>query len=197
MSPKVEPFSARGGILWARLLALLGSGLILVSCATRPQNPFDASWGGRVGDSAIPHRVRFEVSCRRCMISWRIGMDGETLQEQRTWSHAVYAYPQMGETYATLSASPIPGAGPVSWVRIRVDGRVVAEEKYDEDAGMSARTSLQTLSVETSIPPPARRPDPSWLTVHILEIDPIWDPLRDHPRFQSLLERYASDVERD
>ena len=38
-------------------------------------------------------------------------------------------------------------------------------------------------------------PAPSWLTVHILEIDPIWDPLRDHPRFQALLEKYRDDVE--
>ena len=38
-------------------------------------------------------------------------------------------------------------------------------------------------------------PAPSWLTVHILEIDPIWDPLRDHLRFQALLEKYADDVE--
>jgi serine/threonine-protein kinase len=39
-------------------------------------------------------------------------------------------------------------------------------------------------------------PAPSWLTVHLLEIDPIWDPLRDHPRFQALLEEYQGDVER-
>jgi TolB-like protein/DNA-binding SARP family transcriptional activator len=38
-------------------------------------------------------------------------------------------------------------------------------------------------------------PPPSWLTVHFLEIDPVWDPLRDHPRFQALLEEYADDVE--
>jgi non-specific serine/threonine protein kinase len=29
---------------------------------------------------------------------------------------------------------------------------------------------------------------PSWLSVGFLEIDPVWDPLRDHPRFQALLE---------
>jgi len=31
---------------------------------------------------------------------------------------------------------------------------------------------------------------PSWLSVGLLRLDPVWDPLRDHPRFQALLERY-------
>ena len=37
---------------------------------------------------------------------------------------------------------------------------------------------------------------PGWLSVHRLRLDPRWDPIRDHPRFQALLERYAEDVER-
>jgi hypothetical protein len=38
-------------------------------------------------------------------------------------------------------------------------------------------------------------PTPSYLTVHLLEIDPVWDPLRTHARFRALLEEYAEDVE--
>lgn len=31
---------------------------------------------------------------------------------------------------------------------------------------------------------------PSWVSVPRLRLDPVWDPLRDHPRFQALLEKY-------
>ena len=32
---------------------------------------------------------------------------------------------------------------------------------------------------------------PSALSVPWLRLDPTWDPLRDHPRFQALLEKYG------
>jgi tetratricopeptide (TPR) repeat protein len=31
---------------------------------------------------------------------------------------------------------------------------------------------------------------PSWFSVPLLRLDPRWDPLREHPRFKELLERY-------
>jgi len=34
---------------------------------------------------------------------------------------------------------------------------------------------------------------PSFLSVGLLRLDPVWDPLRDHPRFQALLEEYEID----
>ena len=33
---------------------------------------------------------------------------------------------------------------------------------------------------------------PSWTSVHMLQLDPRWDPIRDDPRFQALLERYGT-----
>ena len=32
---------------------------------------------------------------------------------------------------------------------------------------------------------------PSWLTVPLLKLDPQWDPLREHPRFKALVEKYG------
>jgi hypothetical protein len=33
---------------------------------------------------------------------------------------------------------------------------------------------------------------PSWLSVYTLRLDPRWDPVRNHPRFQALLKKYGS-----
>ena len=33
---------------------------------------------------------------------------------------------------------------------------------------------------------------PSFLSVHTLRLDPLWDPIRDHPRFKALLTQYGA-----
>jgi hypothetical protein len=33
---------------------------------------------------------------------------------------------------------------------------------------------------------------PSWTSVHKLGVDPRWDPIREDPRFQALLEKYGN-----
>ena len=35
--------------------------------------------------------------------------------------------------------------------------------------------------------------NPGWLSVGLLRLDPVWDPLRDHSRFQALLEKYDTN----
>jgi len=35
---------------------------------------------------------------------------------------------------------------------------------------------------------------PSMFLVPLLKLDPRWDPLRDHPRFQALLEKYGQEA---
>jgi len=35
---------------------------------------------------------------------------------------------------------------------------------------------------------------PSMVSVNYLRLDPTWDPLRDHPRFQALLEKYGQEA---
>jgi serine/threonine-protein kinase len=37
---------------------------------------------------------------------------------------------------------------------------------------------------------------PSSLSVHMLRLDPWWDPIRDHPRFKALLAKYGSSEAR-
>jgi len=33
---------------------------------------------------------------------------------------------------------------------------------------------------------------PATFSVQLLRLDPFWDPFRDHPRFQALLDKYES-----
>jgi tetratricopeptide (TPR) repeat protein len=33
---------------------------------------------------------------------------------------------------------------------------------------------------------------PNGVSVHLLKLDPVWDPLRNEPRFQSLISKYTA-----
>ena len=61
------------------------------------------------------------------------------------------------------------------------DGPFVAEER--------ARILAQAGEVDAALDEIEQLlAGPGWLSVHGLRLDPRWDPLRDHPRFQALLD---------
>ena len=47
-----------------------------------------------------------------------------------------------------------------------------------------ADAAVDGLELMLSDPAPA-------ITVHTLRLDPVWDPIREHPRFEALLAKYA------
>ena len=79
-----------------------------------------------------------------------------------------------------------------SWLRQSVvyredayDGALVAEDR--------ARILVQAGDAETALDEVERLlGEPSHLSVHVLRLDPLWDPIRTNPRFQALLVKYAN-----
>ena len=122
-----------------------------VACARTPANPFDGSLASPSGADVTYYTVRFEVSCDTCMISWNARNQNGRGQEKGLWSYSTSVGLRGSETTsAQLSASPV--AGPVTRLRIFVNGDVVAEVgRGTQDAG------AETLTAQAIIPPPSRR----------------------------------------
>jgi serine/threonine-protein kinase len=67
----------------------------------------------------------------------------------------------------------------------RFDGPSLAEDR--------ARILAQVGEAEAALDEIERLlAGPSWLSVQALRLDPLWDPIREQPRFQALLKKYAS-----
>jgi tetratricopeptide (TPR) repeat protein len=71
-------------------------------------------------------------------------------------------------------------------------------ESEDAFAGPYATAALAEIYAWVGEPDQAFRlldhllPVPNGLTVPTLKLDPVWDPLRNDPRFQALLDKYAN-----
>ncbi len=134
-------------------LPLLIGVVILLTCGPAPpKNPFEGPAQRRPSSSAHRHRVLFEVSCQDCTISWRVGHEFGTVMDNGSWTHSTYVYTDFGDTVATLTATPTQGNGPVRWLRIRVDGKIAAQERAEDEPGAARPNSPRTLSVQTPIP---------------------------------------------
>ena len=131
-------------------LALL---LALATCtpARRQRDPFgEGSSAAREGQHS--YRVRLEVVCDRCLITFMIGASGSSLRSSGTgWTRSYTRFPLMPEAIR-LTASTNPAGGELRAIRISVDGEVVA---YDECGGTTAGITgdICTLTAETVSPP--------------------------------------------
>jgi serine/threonine-protein kinase len=104
-------------------------------------------------------------------------------EEARNHSLLGVAYAGLGRKNealqeATRATELLPVSEDALWGRALRENLAWVHAKVGEyDA------AIEELEVLLSIPGP--------VSVPLLSIDPFWDPLRDHPRFQALLERYG------
>ena len=129
--------------------------LAMCACASRsgPRDPF-AGRGSPARQGVHNYRVRLDVACDRCLISYSIGPENERLQASRAgWRRSFRRRPLIPEAIR-LTASPSPGGLAARFVRILVDGEVVAVADCECDPAAQASAGFQrTLSVETVISP--------------------------------------------
>lgn len=128
--------------------------LLLTACfPAQARDPFRTPSGGGGGDYKL-HRVRLEVSCDTCDVSWAVAFRNGRSTERGLWRHSeVVSAGSDAPEVARLSATAVRDAGAVSYVRIFVDERLAAQATFDPTASPSARSGgMQTLTVQTDVP---------------------------------------------
>ena len=88
-----------------------------------------------------------------------------------------------GESNTTVDAGLIEPAslGDFVWEDDNANGIQDAGEDGIEGVNKALDLIEELLSI------------PCQLSVGLLRLDPVWDPLRDNPRFQALLEKYDTN----
>ena len=139
------------------LCVLIAGSLAATACtsAPRPSDPF-ASGGASSRQGPREFRVRLEVGCDKCAINYTVGPRTERLQvgAGEVWSRTFRRFPLMPEAIR-LTAAVTADGGPVSSVRIYVDGDLVAEAGCGGCVGVGGllEDDRRTHTVETVIPP--------------------------------------------
>ena len=138
--------------------------------------------------AAWAHRLRGDrPAARAAFDSARVFLDSVVRARPADWR----AHAARGLALAGLGR-PDEALGEARWLRgsvvYREDalwGPPVAEDRArilaqagDADAALDEIERLLAM--------------PSWLSVHTLRLDPLWDPIRELPRFKALLVRYAA-----
>lgn len=127
----------------------------VVSCTPRP-GPADPFAGG-VSSSrqgVRQYRVRFEVACDDCSITYMVGPNATHAKGDQVWSRNVTLTP-LQRTALRLTASPEEDGRSIRYLRIIVDGEVVAAQGCGNcrDGTVEAlEQTYQSMSVEAVIP---------------------------------------------
>lgn len=137
----------RAGLLLATALA---------SC-TPPRQAADPFSGARPSsrEGVRQYRVRLEVGCDNCTVQYWTGPNSRQESANQVWSRNLTFTPLMPMAIR-LSATPEVDGRPVRYVRISVDGEVVAEVGCNECEDRTTeltRRDRTTRSIETVIPP--------------------------------------------
>ena len=120
----------------ARVLTLAAVALALAASSCTPRrtsrDPFAGAEGTR-REGVRSFQVRLEVGCDRCLIRYDLGPSQASDVAGRgdiVWSRRFERYPLQPEAIR-LTATTGREGGPLSFVRIYVDGEVVARETAD------------------------------------------------------------------
>ncbi len=62
-------------------------------------------------------------------------------------------------------------------------------DRFNQEIEIAAQAGLVSEALSELEPLLA---SPSSMSIHMLQLDPRWDPIREDPRFQELLERYGT-----
>ena len=138
-----------------------------------------AGWAHQLGGDGASSRAAFE--------SARATLDRELRQLPNDWRlHAARGLTLAGLGYRGEARRE------ADWLR---RSEVYARDAYDGPflAEDRARILAQAGDADEALDEIERRlSQPSWLSVHTLRLDPRWDPIRSHPRFQALLKKHGS-----
>lgn len=171
-------------LLWERrpdsILVVLKTARIAVFDAQiifLPSSLF-AAWAHRLRGDAVAARAAFD--------SARIILDSAIRERPEDWrAHAARGLALAGlgrrdeaRTEARwLRASSVYRTDATWGPPVAEDRARILAQAGDADAAMDEIERLLNM--------------PSWLSVHTLRLDPLWDPIRELPRFKALLSKYA------
>lgn len=122
---------------------------------TSGADPFTRGSSAGPREGVKTYRVRIEVACDQCLIQYWLGPQRVSVTPgpaDQIWSRRVSRYPLQREAIGVRASTGLEG-GEVVFVKIYVDGDVVAEAYAERGDIRGAETVPRTLSTETTIGP--------------------------------------------